>query len=170
MKKTLIQRIEVTESAGRASIEFTSIPQIYTDLLVLVSARSSTTADELYIYPNASTSNLSHRLLRGNGSTILTAAVNRFYPSISTDTASTFANGQCYIPNYTASQAKTFSLYSTSENNSTQGIASIQATLWNDTTAISSLKLQISGADFVQYSSASLYGITAGNDGITTVS
>jgi hypothetical protein len=170
MKKTLIERYEVTNGAGDASVLLNNIPQTYTDLLVLVSARNTVVADEFYIYPNSNTSNLSYRLLRGNGSTVITANVHRFYPTVSSDTANTFANGQIYIPNYTSSSAKSFSLDSVSENNGTTAYASIEAMLWNDTTAITSLLFQLNSGNIAQYSSFSLYGITAGNDGITTVS
>ena len=170
MSMKVIEHYEVTNAAGDASVLLDNIPQTYTDLLVLVSARNTVVADEFYIYPNSDTSNLSYRLLRSNGSTVISAAVNRFYPTVSSDTANTFANGQVYIPNYTASQAKNFSLDSVSENNGTTAYASIQATLWNDTTAISSLLFQINSGNIAQYSSFTLYGIKSGTDGTTVVS
>jgi len=75
-----------------------------------------------------------------------------------------------YIPNYTSSNAKSASIDGVSENNATASYQTIDAFLWNDTSAITSITLTLSGGNFAQYSSASLYGVTAGNDGITTVS
>ena len=168
MSMTVIEHIEVG-SGGAASITFTSIPQTYTDLYLVCSLRSATTAAETFLYPNGSTSNLSARFLRGSGSGADSSAVLRWYSSYSTQTANTFSNMTAYFPNYAGSTAKSYSADSVAENNATLAFQTINAGLWNDTTPISSLTIDISG-DFVQYSSATLYGITAGSSGGVTVS
>ena len=55
------------------------------------------------------------------------------------------------------------------ENNVTEGYQQIAAGLYNSTSAVSSIEIA-SGGSFVEYSSATLYGITAGSDGTTAVS
>lgn len=163
----VIQHIEL--SSSQATIVFSSIPQTYTDLYLVCSLRSD--ADpETFLYPNGSTSNLSGRLLRGNGSSADSAAVVRWYSNLSTATSNTFSNMTAYFPNYAGSTAKSYSADSVSENNGTTAYQSINAGLWNDTTAISSLTIDLSSGNFVQYSSATLFGITAGQSGTTTVS
>jgi hypothetical protein len=170
MKKTLIERIELTSAA--ASIEFTSIPADYTDLYLVLSARSSDTNDECLFLPNASSSNLSFRLLRASGTSVISASALRFYLPTSSSTANTFGNGSVLFTNYASSSPKSFSMDSVAENNATVAPLGINAGLWNDTTPISSLRLQInnSATGFAANSSFSLYGVTSGNDGITTVS
>jgi len=83
-----MQLIETkTLLSAAASIEFTSIPQDGTDLLLLVSTRADGAGDA-FIRPNGSTSGLSARRLRGNGSTVATSAETPYFKnSINTDTA-----------------------------------------------------------------------------------
>ena len=174
MKKTLIQHIEVTESGGRAAIEFTVIPQTYTDLYLVVSGRSDRSAagERLKIQLNSDSS--SSRSLEGSGSNVISSTYTSndigILPSASA-TANTFGSSGIYICNYTSTTNKSVSSDSVNENNATYGEQHIYAYLATSTTAVTSLTLttQLSN-NFVQYSSATLYGITAGNDGITTVS
>jgi hypothetical protein len=56
------------------------------------------------------------------------------------------------------------------ENNASRGIENIEAFLWSDTTAISSLQLDLLLADFVSGSTVSLYGILKGSSGGVVVS
>lgn len=154
-------------AGGASSIDFTSIPATYTDLLVKVSARS--TFNELNgghavgLKINGVTTNQSYRGLAGTGS-----AVNSFngtdnfltYMDASDYTASTFGNSEIYLPNYAGSNNKSLSADGVSENNATAARMGLVAYLWSQTSAITSLTLfPYSGGNFVQYSSAYLYGI-----------
>lgn len=168
MKKTLIERIEVG-SGGAATIVFTSIPQTYDGLYLVCSLRTDTDP-ETFLYPNGSTSNLSGQFVRGNGASADATSLIRWYSNLSSATANTFSNMTAHFPNYAGSTYKSFSADGVTENNATTAYASINAGLWSDTTAISSLTIDLSNGNFVQYSSATLYGITAGSDGTTTVS
>ena len=62
------------------------------------------------------------------------------------------------------------SVDSVQENNATEAYQTIVAGLWNDTSAITSMVIGNFGGGFAEHSSASLYGITAGSDGIVAVS
>jgi hypothetical protein len=180
---TVIEHEEVG-SGGAASIAFTAIPATFTDLYLVCSLRSSLTSGYAGLSINGSTANFSSRLLAGTGSGALsfsyTSATVTYpifnYIDDTNDTANTFHSACFLIPNYTSSNAKSISIDSVFENNGTTAYQQIAAGLWNDTDAITSLTLVSanSGLDasgnFVQYSSATLYGITAGSSGGVTVS
>jgi len=156
----------VTVGAGGAStIEFTSIPNTYTDLLLKLCARGTSNAGAAgnvgYLKPNGSTSNLTRRILYGTGSAVGsdTGTDWAYYVTPSDHTASTFGNTEIYIPNYTSSNNKSASFDSVSENNGTTAYAMLSAGLWSNTSVISSLTLSLAAGNFAQYSTATLYGI-----------
>ena len=172
-----MQHIETVTvgSGGAASITFSAIPDTFTDLVILVSARTTRaeTNEQIFFRLNASTTNATSRELLGLGSAVATISEPFIagYVSAASATADTFGNVVTYIPNYRSSVAKSLSIDSVSENNATQAIQSISAGLWNNTAAVTSIELVARfGNNFVQHSTASLYGITAGSDGIVSVS
>jgi hypothetical protein len=161
---TLISSVTVG-SGGAATMGFTSIPSSYTDLLVRFSARSNRAAvvDGVNISFNGSTSSFTGRYIEGDGSTVISATSTRFAGGAvgNTATASTFGNVDIYIPNYTASVNKSFSVDSVTENNATAAYADFVAGLWSNTAAITSIDLSpLVGSLFNQYSTAYLYGIS----------
>jgi hypothetical protein len=167
-----------TLGTAAASIEFTSIPQTFTDLVVLVSGRStrSDVRDEIQTQFNGDTaSNYTLRTLRGSGSAVIsqsvsfTALVRADMPA-ATSTANTFSNISYYIPNYTSAVAKSLSIESVMENNATESFLYLVAGLWNNTAAITSIFMKPEVANFAIGSVFSLYGITKGTDGTTVVS
>lgn len=171
MLKYHIQTIEVG-AAGATDIAFSNIPQIYDDLLIIVSGRSTRTTgnDWFFVAPNSSTANITSRMLWGDGTTRYSDTVADIMIPDSSSTANTFGNAQIYISGYRTSQNKSFSVDSVRENNGTFAAQQIIANLWSNTAAITSLNLvSVSGRNFVQYSSASLYGIKRGSDGKTEV-
>jgi hypothetical protein len=161
-----------TLASAAASIEFTSIPQDATDLVVLVSVR--TVAGDpyaMYISFNGSTSNFSARYLYGSGSTTSSGTLARYIGSVSaTYTANTFNNGAIYIPNYSGSTNKSYSVDQVTENNATLADQNLIAGLWTNTAAITSLAISPSANEFAIGSTVSLYKITKGSDGIVTTS
>jgi len=150
-------------SGGAANIEFTSIPATYTDLLLMHSTRQNAgNAPSLLIKFNSSTSNFSSRYLIGSGSTASSGTSPANYAGNSdgsSNTASTFANGSIYIPNYAGSNYKSYSVDDVQENNATEAYATLIAGLWSNTAAITSITLYNASNSFVQYSTATLYGI-----------
>jgi hypothetical protein len=159
----------VTVGAGGASnIEFTSIPATFTDLLVKVSARSSDSGDNAFglRFNGSSTAAYSMRRLWGNGSGAfsgLSTSVNNMEGILAVNpsgsTASTFGNAEIYIPNYTSSNNKSVSIDAVNENNATTAYAELYAGLWSNTSAITQVTLGYMTGNFVQYSTATLYGI-----------
>ena len=153
-------------SGGAANIEFTSIPQTYTDLVVLLSGRTtrSEVTDSIYIKFNNNSSNYSFRDLDSNGSSVSSSSANDYPParvSANTATANTFGSWSAYIPNYASTTTnKSVSLEGMSETNAATAYMRITAGLWANTSAITQITLiSQNPVDFMQYSSATLYGI-----------
>lgn len=153
-------------SGGASSIDFTSIPSTFTDLCLLLSLRSGNSGliyADTRIRFNSSGSDTNHsgRYLEGSGSAASSYSLAYVYAPMdgSAATASTFANTQIYIPNYTASTAKPISIDTVLENNATTAYASLGAGLYNSSSAISSIYVINSSGNIAQYSSATLYGI-----------
>lgn len=170
----LIQTVTVG-SGGTSAIDLASIPQNFTDLFLVYSLRLNTTNGGLRMRVNGSTANLSTRLLYGSGSgNAVSGADTTYIGSVdnSNQTANTFGNGSLYIANYAnTSYAKSFTADLIDETNATTAVQWISGGLFNSTTAISRIELFGDAAgNFLQYSSASLYGITAGSSGGVTVS
>lgn len=174
MTMQVIQHIEVP-AGGVTSLSFTSIPQTFTDLLILASIRNSSTFEHVLVGINGSTANFSNKYVTGYGSNQTASSSYARYVGNTTrsgQTANTFGSTRIYIPNYTSSNLKEISGESLSENNSGTDYATVfSINLWSQTTAISSVQLTNEGAaTILEYSSATLYGITRGSDGIVTVS
>lgn len=168
----LIQTVEVG-AGGAANIEFTSIPQTYTDLVLVCSLRSTQDTVVSYVRFNGATTNLSSRLLLGSGSAASSQsdASNiklQGFQNPSGFTASTFSNSTIYIPNYAGATNKSISADYVSENNATSAWSGFTAGLWSSTNAITQITIVCASAgNYVQYSTASLYGILKGSGGAT---
>jgi len=151
-------------SGGASSMEFTSIPATYTDLIVIWSGRTSssqpTTNTEISF--NGSTANFTGKYLEGNGSAVGAGSYARFIgtDSAATSTSSAFSNNMVYIPNYAGSNYKSFSADSVAENNASQTQQTLNAGLWSQTAAITSVTITPATSNYVQYSTAYLYGIS----------
>lgn len=168
----VIQHIEL--ASAQSSITFSSIPQTFTDLYLVTSFRTSATdPTAVYFEFNGVTTGYSARRLIGSGSSASSQSFTQgFFTGApgSAATANTFDSSACLIPNYTGSNAKSFSSDHVTENNSTVAYQVIYAGLWSGTSAISEIVIKPFAGNLVQYSSATLFGITAGSDGVTTVS
>lgn len=171
MTMTLISTVTVG-AGGAANIDFTSIPQTYTDLQLLLSTRSSGagTYGIVRIALNGTSTGFAHRELYGTGSATGTFAASDDQignDNAGSTTANTFNNMSIYIPNYISSTSKSFSIDFVIENNAVAGRQQIQANSWTGTAAISSIRINADGNNFVQNSTASLYGILKGSGGAT---
>jgi hypothetical protein len=150
-------------SGGAANIDFQSIPATYTDLVLQTSVRvDSGTAATTLTFNGGGTGTFSSRWVRGNGSAASSSTetfLHAGYANYSGTTASTFQNGSIYIPNYAGSNQKSVSVDSVSEDNSSTAFAVLVAGLWNQTTAINRVTIAPVSGNYVQYSTATLYGI-----------
>ena len=166
---TLIESQVLGSSA--ASVTFSAIPATYTDLVLRVSARSSSVADAdaiRYRFNSDTTSNYSFTVLQGLGTSAASSRESNytfngryFYAAVGgTSTSDTFGNGELYIPSYTANQYKPISEFGVEENNATTANMNVGASLWRNTAAINTIYLYLqSAANFVTDSSFYLYGI-----------
>ena len=157
-------------SGGAASIEFTNIPQTYTDLVIKASLRDTRTdspVTDVALTFNNSATGYSMRMIYGDGSSAGSASssgasrITGFYENTNQTTSNTFSNNEIYIPNYTSSNNKSTSIDGVTENNATTIYASLVAGLWANSSAITSIKLvpAVGSLSYVQYSTATLYGI-----------
>lgn len=175
MSISLISTVTVG-AGGAASIDFTSIPGTYTDLMLVYSLRGAggggTDWQDCKVQFNGVTTGYSNRGLYGTGSaagsnTETTITLRAGGPS---NTANTFGNGSLYIPNYAGSTQKSVSIDNVGENNGTVAVQFLTAGLSTSTSAISSLSIIPLSGTIVQYSTTSLYGIKSGASGGVTVS
>ena len=165
MANTFVKIASVTVgSGGASSIDFTSIPSTYTDLCIKLSTRTTRTGatlDTLNVIFNSNISGYTYKELFGSGSAAGSAgsASNRFgYTSATGSTSNTFGSADLYIPNYAGSNNKSASGDSVAENNATEAYSMLSALLWSNTAAITSISINCL-TTFVQYSTATLYGI-----------
>ena len=143
-----------------SSVTFSSIPQTYTDLKLVISSRTSyATTSSLLFQLNGSTSNLTAKRIYGTGTSALSDSGTNALQNGQDTTSNTFTNIEVYFPNYTSSNYKSFSLDGVMENNATFGYAYVLAYLWSNTAAISSLTLEADG-NFLSGSTFYLYGIS----------
>ena len=157
----------VTVGAGRSSsIEFTNIPQTYTDLKIVASVRSARSANEdgFAVKVNANTTGYSYRIFSGNGSSASSATTpyeQTWAVRINgnTTTSNTFSNVELYFPNYTSSNSKAYYGDAVTENNATEAYATMSALLQSATGAITDITLSAINSTLMQYSTATLYGV-----------
>ena len=147
--------------SSASAITFSNIPQIYTDVHVAVSARSTNADDNLYFKFNNTTSNTSWRNLLGYGTGVLSQSGTGWLAGggVRSNVSNTFTNISIYVPNYAGSAVKSASVDSTSEETGSNGYQFLTASLWNDTTAINRIDLYLQGGQLAAGSSATLYGI-----------
>jgi hypothetical protein len=164
----LLETIELSQSA--ASVTFDNIPQTgYTDLKIVMSPRDtySGVSAAIFLSVNGSTASLSSRYIQGAGSGTPVSATLSTNGLVglntgATATARTFSNIELYIPNYTSSSYKSYSVDSVIENNATESYVNFVAGLWSSTSAITSLGFTC-GTSFVAGSTFSLYGVASLN-------
>jgi hypothetical protein len=154
-------------AGGAATIDFTSIPNTYTDLCLKWSSRAATGSndiDNLAVTLNNTTTGYTQKLLYGYSSSVGNesgSSYNYHYVNGGGSTANTFGNGEIYIPNYAGSANKFYSADMVTANNiaGSAGWDLINATRWANTAAINRITLQVIGYNHAQHSTAYLYGI-----------
>ena len=154
-----------TLGSNTTTVTFSSIPNTYTDLCFLISARSTDTGGGDYVLarPNNATTNFTFRNLASydSSSPVSENGTLEFYTPIPAAgaTTNTFGSTHIYIPNYNSSNYKSASQEGVNEQNSSLGALMLNANLWSNTAAITSFTLVCLFANFAQYSTARLYGI-----------
>lgn len=156
---TYIKIATVSGTGSSGILTFSSIPSIYTDLCVKFSLRSDTTGNTEAVIKLNSTSP-TQRNLQGSGSGASSNTNALIIVNAGGSTASTFTNGEFYVPNYLSSVAKSASSDVVEENNATAARAQLNAYLYSTvTSAVTSLSITDLYGNWVAASSATLYGI-----------
>lgn len=159
-------------AGGASNIDFSSIPSTYTDLLLSYSGKSNNgfNQDWFKLNFNNNSSSYSSRSINASGSSVLTftdligttAGFAGTIVGATGNTTNTFSNGCIYIPNYTSSNNKSWSVDVVNENNAvgSETITTFIAGLWSNSAAINRITLASnSGSTLQQYTTVYLYGI-----------
>jgi len=163
--ETMTKLATVTVGAGGSStITFSNIPQTYTDLKLVYSLRNTTgnTTMQLTFNSDGNRTNYLYRQFYGTGSAVNNDTQSDiFFGNMdpSTYTASTFSNGEIYIPNYFSTNQKSVSADSVIENNATAAVAALLVGRWIGTAAITTIQLSCYSGTLAEFSSATLYGV-----------
>jgi hypothetical protein len=166
---TLIQAQTLASSA--TNVTFSSIPAIYTDLVLQMSIRDTNTGaligSTTTTFNSDTTTLYSVTNLFGDGASTTSTRQSsvaswssNYNGSNAGVTTNTFTSTEIYIPNYTSTTSKAFSESQAVENNaaSTGQQIGARARLYRNTTAISSIEIA-AYANFQTASSFYLYGI-----------
>ena len=153
-----------TLASAASSITFSSIAASWTDLkLILVATATTAAPDAIIRFNNDTGTNYSRTNLIGTGSSAIsnrysnTANLELDYSGISTATPSFY---EIDIFSYAGSTYKTL-LCKTAEDKSGSGDVFANVGLWRSTTAITSIKLELSAYNYAIGTTATLYGIKA---------
>lgn len=163
LNQTLISSTTLTTNSALVTIP---VPSGYTDLRLLVSSRDTSTGDEggnYYTIAFNGTGTMTTKYIQGNGSSVPSGGLNNLagISTSSSSTANTFCNDEIYIPNYGLTGAKSYTVDTVTENNSTKAYATLVTGIWSGSGAITSITLApSSSASFVAGSTFTIYGIT----------
>ena len=155
--------------SATSTVTFSSVPGTYTDLYIVITARSSNgnmpggSSDFIKMALN-STAISSVRYLYGTGSATGSATSPSVigYLTDNNTTSNTFASIEIYIPNYAGTTAKSVSATSVTENNATAASMAAWAGLYSSvTSAVTSVEFTTNNAaNFATGSSFFLYAIS----------
>lgn len=167
MPNTLIPIQTYTLTGNAASVTFAGIPQNYTDLKVVVHARSDQGAIEalqLSVNNQGYQTNISSKLLDYGAGTARTSTAHVAGIVHGTNyTANTFGYSEIYIHNYTSGSNKPIQVTYVTANNATENYTGFSNLIWAQTAAITSLTFaRVTTGNFVSGSTFTLYGVSNG--------
>ena len=151
-----------TLGSAAASVTFSSIPQTYTDLVLVSQIQNTGSLQRIDLRFNSdSSSNYSVTRIYGSGST---ASSDRFTSASGIDIAYVATSGYCIVNNSIMNYSNTTTFKSivgrwSSEGNS--GYTAALVGLWRNTAAITSMVLTPLGVNFATGSTFTLYGVKA---------
>ena len=164
---TYVALDKITVGTATATVTFSSIPQGYTDLVLIVSAKTNTTAAQIYMTINGDAgSNYSRTILYGTGSAAGSARNSNqtvlfadYYGIMNT---TDFNMDTFHFMNY--SNTTTYKTVLSRTNLAASGVDAM-AHLWRSTSAITSILVGNYGYNFAVGSTFSLYGIASSGAG-----
>ena len=155
-----------TFATAAANYTFTSIPQTYTNLVLVIAGKTSysASADAMYLFFNGDVDNTHYSITRlyGNGST---ASSDRYSASYMGWLSTDFGTTVVHINNY--ANTTTYKTYlASSKSNGTYGLSGSTVGLWRGSTgsatqAITSVRVDDVSGNFQIGTTMSLYGIAA---------
>jgi hypothetical protein len=151
--------IATTTGTLATSITFSSIPSTYTDLVLIANGPALSSLAGLTVVYNGdtTTTNYSYTRLQGNGTTASSSRSNDNAIGYSAqDSCTTIIN----INNYSNATTYKTTLTRTSSNYSSDARTASYVSLWRNTAAITSIKLEASNS-FATTFTFTLYGIKA---------
>jgi hypothetical protein len=159
----------IVPSGGLSSIDFTGIPQEFTDIAIKASLRSSassTRANLLLTLNNDTSLVYTRRELYhedgaiGSENSVASRQIGGL--NAANSYANTFTSCEIYIPNYTEAKHKTVSVECYQPTNSSTGYSVWYTTLqYANQGPITSISLTPGSGVFTEYSSISVYGIAS---------
>lgn len=160
-----------TLTSNQTSVEFTSIPQTYTDLIIVFCGKAATTGGDVRCRVGNGSfdtgNNYSYTVLYGTGTTVGSARESS-QPFCWLDSYGVPTNDNSHVGIYQFidySNTTTFKTFLSRSNNASSGVDALVG-LWRSTSAINQIQLALGGAGTLNYASgttATLYGIEAGN-------
>ena len=166
---TLIET-KTVGAGGIAAVDFTAIPQTYTDLQIVYSSRTTSGtgySQNLYLTFNNTTSRYYETLLYNAAASVGATNKQNTDPYLNWSALAQAAetniwgSGQFYVAGYTTNNPKSISSEYVSEGSNNLPWSMINAGLWNPTSnaPITSVKLTSSAGNVQEGSIFSLYGI-----------
>jgi hypothetical protein len=156
-------------SGGASSVDFTSIPATYTDLVIKLTSRVTSSADRdgvLSTFNNTGSGYSFRRLyaydanLTGTDSGSSQSSIAVGNTTANNATSNTFGSHEIYVVGYTSNLNKSAIIEAIAENNSTSSWQiTINGALWSNTAVVDRITLTPGSASFAQHSTATLYGI-----------
>ena len=163
MAATYTPIASITLGATASSVTFSSIPQTYTDLVLIISTKNTSTGNYILTrYNSDSGTNYSQTRILGNGSV---AASNRdtndnsfalMYQTNTTDP------GVCVLNIFNYSNTTT-NKTAISRDSFAADTTFLRVGMWRNTSAITNISLTINGGNFNTGSTFNLYGILGAN-------
>jgi TPP-dependent trihydroxycyclohexane-1,2-dione (THcHDO) dehydratase len=160
MPKTYEPIATTTLSAGTATVTFSSIPQTYTDLIVVLNGRTDNDENIRLQFNSDTTNNYSVIALYGNGSTV-TSNFQSNVASIGVGGVSSGSDeqGTVIIQIFNYSNTTTNKTVLSRANNSTY--VQLRVGMRRSTQAISAITLTADAITFLSGATFTLYGIKA---------
>ena len=164
MNETMTKISSTTLAASQSAITFSNIPQTYSDLKVVISARNANNNYGGYQVRLNGLTTGSHRYLRAyNGTSLQTGTVSSMVDvavlPISSDSASVFSTDTLYIPDYTSAHDKVFYLDSTRDITTADSVVRMVTGYQISTIPVTSLIITLDTDSFAAQSTFTLYGI-----------
>ena len=156
---TLIEAKTLT--TNQATVDFTGIPQTYTDLLVKVSAKSNRTSysDMILRFNSDSTTYYNKRTFGESGTVSSDTSEHTNFAGTNTGSYQ-FCNAEYYIPDYTSALNKSWVVFNVSAYNHANGaFITYGGGSWDGGTAITSLQITDIANTMQADSTFYLYGI-----------